>query len=274
MTASLWLSLALASAPPAPGLDVTRISAPLTREPAYRSGAPRYGLLVFGPRATKRVWVVVDGDTLYVDRNGNGDLTEPGERFALPKFRPSAPGPYAAERKCPAVVIPDGKLRHTDLRIHQWRVRPGLAPASASEQTLAALARKDPGALVYGVSVAVQLRELPRGKIPFSGRIRQSAGEDARGFLQFAARPGDAPVIHFGGPLEMALLARQTLPVGEPPGDLRAMVGTRGRGPGSFASASYDGLISEEAQPVADVEFPAGAGGKRLRARVTLPHRC
>jgi hypothetical protein len=35
----------------------------LTREPAYRSGS-RYCLLVFGPEAKTRVWLVQDGDIL------------------------------------------------------------------------------------------------------------------------------------------------------------------------------------------------------------------
>src|SRR5262249_4307689 len=50
---------------------------------------PRYCLLVFGPEAKTRVWLVLDGDVLYVDRNGNGDLTEAGERMAVkegPRF--------------------------------------------------------------------------------------------------------------------------------------------------------------------------------------------
>ena len=29
------------------------------------------------------MWLVFDGDTLYVDRNGNGDLTDPGEKIAV-----------------------------------------------------------------------------------------------------------------------------------------------------------------------------------------------
>ena len=48
-------------------------------------------LLVFGPKAEHRSWLVVDGDgieadsgrVLYLDRNGNGDLTEPGDRVEL-----------------------------------------------------------------------------------------------------------------------------------------------------------------------------------------------
>ena len=55
------------------------------KEPAYQTKSPKYGLLAFGPDATARVWVVLDGDTLYVDRNGNGDLTDPGEKIAANK---------------------------------------------------------------------------------------------------------------------------------------------------------------------------------------------
>ena len=41
----------------------------------------KYGLLMFGPEGKDRVWIVLDGDTLYVDRNGNGDLTEANENI-------------------------------------------------------------------------------------------------------------------------------------------------------------------------------------------------
>src|SRR5262249_40372288 len=37
--------------------------------------------LVFGAEAKTRVWLVLDGDTLYVDRNANGDLREENERI-------------------------------------------------------------------------------------------------------------------------------------------------------------------------------------------------
>src|SRR5438552_416537 len=58
-----------------------QIERKITKEPAYKS-KPKYCLLVFGPEAKTRVWLVQDGDTLYVDRNGNGDLTEAGEKVA------------------------------------------------------------------------------------------------------------------------------------------------------------------------------------------------
>jgi hypothetical protein len=41
--------------------------------------------VVFGPEARTRVWLVQDGETLYVDRNVNGDLTEPGQKVSAEK---------------------------------------------------------------------------------------------------------------------------------------------------------------------------------------------
>ncbi|MEQ1906919.1 MAG: hypothetical protein ABL888_22235, partial [Pirellulaceae bacterium] len=51
------------------------------KEPDYKH-APRYALLVTGPNAQKRNWLVLDGfRTVYLDLNENGDLTEDGEKF-------------------------------------------------------------------------------------------------------------------------------------------------------------------------------------------------
>jgi hypothetical protein len=61
------------------GADLTKIDRTIAKEPAYAT-KPKYCLLVFGPEAKTRVWLVMDGAFLYVDRNGNGDLTEPDEK--------------------------------------------------------------------------------------------------------------------------------------------------------------------------------------------------
>jgi hypothetical protein len=75
------LVLASAAAANAWAADLTRIERTIAKEPAYKS-RPQYCLLVFGPEARTRVWLVRDGDVLYVDRNGNGNLTEKGKRVA------------------------------------------------------------------------------------------------------------------------------------------------------------------------------------------------
>lgn len=66
-----------------PAIDLTGIDRTIHKDPVYKS-TPRYALLVFGPRAEHRAWFVVDGDEVaYIDRNGNGDLTDPDERIEL-----------------------------------------------------------------------------------------------------------------------------------------------------------------------------------------------
>src|SRR5262245_47600041 len=76
------------------GADLTKIDRTIAKEPAYESESPSYGLLVFGPEAKSRAWLVLDGDILYVDRNCNGDLTEEGERLVIknPKRNKKKPG--------------------------------------------------------------------------------------------------------------------------------------------------------------------------------------
>jgi hypothetical protein len=77
--------LLLLAVPLAAGVDLAKIDRAIAKEPAYQTKNPKYSLLVFGTEAKTRVWVVLDGKTLYVDCNADGDLTSPGERFdALP----------------------------------------------------------------------------------------------------------------------------------------------------------------------------------------------
>jgi hypothetical protein len=62
--------------------DLAAIDRSIKKEPVYASKSPRHVLLVLGLEAKDRVWLVKDGDVLYVDRNGNGDLTEPAKAVA------------------------------------------------------------------------------------------------------------------------------------------------------------------------------------------------
>jgi hypothetical protein len=63
---------------------------PPRKEPKYQN-QPRYSLLVFGAKRQTRVWLVLDGNVLYVDRNGNGDLTEPEKRILVAKPKDDDP---------------------------------------------------------------------------------------------------------------------------------------------------------------------------------------
>ena len=68
-----------AAAPAVPSA-LKKIDLTIKKEPKY-VGEPRYLMLAFGPEAKFLAWVVLDGATLYVDRNGDGDLTGKGERI-------------------------------------------------------------------------------------------------------------------------------------------------------------------------------------------------
>ena len=78
LPALAWLAL---GSVPAPAGDLTKIDRTIHKEPTYQV-QPKYCLLVFGPKAMTRVWLVQDGNILYIDRNGNGDTTEIREWIA------------------------------------------------------------------------------------------------------------------------------------------------------------------------------------------------
>jgi hypothetical protein len=105
----LLLGLPAAAVP----ADLARIDRAIKAEPTY-VGRPHYCLLIFGLQTKTRVWIVLDGDTLHVDRNADGDLTGPGKAVR-------------AETKddCKifsAGTIAAGNLMHTNLTVYANRL--------------------------------------------------------------------------------------------------------------------------------------------------------
>jgi hypothetical protein len=264
----------------APSADLSKIDRTIKKEPRY-AGTPSYCLLVFGPQAKERVWLVLDGDVLYVDRNGNGDLTEPGKRLALP--------PYPVRhlpRQFRSVEV--GALRVGRdlgrLEVRTTRLHPQLKPITASEKKLVEQFRTIPG----GTAVTLTITGLPvvpfPGLQPFAKRISQAAGRDRRGELGFAARPQDAPIVHFDGPLRMDLPDVEAFLVHDKEGDdLQTAVGTPGLGKGTFAYLDYacaaggkvEEVIPTGAHPVAEVTFPPKSpAGQPVRRKWVLKQRC
>src|SRR5262249_53731855 len=76
-TGSCWL--------PAHAADLSKIQRTIAKEPVYQKNPPRYFLLVFGPEAKNRMWVVIAGEVLYADRKSNGGVTGPREEFGFKK---------------------------------------------------------------------------------------------------------------------------------------------------------------------------------------------
>src|SRR5262245_39202710 len=188
---------------PSAAVDLTRIDRTIAKEPAYKS-KPRYCLLVFGPEAKTRVWLVLDGEVLYVDRNGNGDLTEPGERVVAKKSDDAD-----EEFSFRAGEIRDGMLVHKNLTV--GIINLGYL-ADRDERVKEFLAR-NPQGRGYQIGLDVEMPG-PKG-VGIGGRVEQLAYfGDGGGLLQFADRPQDAPIVHFGGPWKITLVGRQQLTAG------------------------------------------------------------
>jgi hypothetical protein len=201
----------------APASDLARIDRHLAREPAYKN-TPQYCLLVFGQEARFQVWMVIDGETLYVDRNGNGDLTEKDKCFEL---KASPRNENSLECVVGDLIDPCRKTRYSDLRVTY----------SAPDW--------------FSVSVETILPN------PNGPHLSGSA------LPHFAARPADAPIVHFGGPLTMTL---SFATCGDRPAGISTRIGTPGVGKGSFVDYSGSVLQLTRAQPDIELEYPDNQG--------------
>ena len=239
-TAAIWMAL---SASVLSAADLTNIERTIGKEPEYESKSPRYVLLVLGPEAQTRIWIVRDGRTLYVDANANGDLTDPGERLQPGKAK-TDPAPFGT------VAIKSDELGgEYTLKVTGW----GWFEFDRGESD--------------GLNLSLSLTG--------PDKRRYGAWGDERGDLAGGAAPHDAPVIHMLGPLQMGFEIQQPLqPQEKGVYELNAAVGTPGLGAGSFSWLLYN-VIPEEAHPVAVLEFPSkDPTAPPVRVETTLDHRC
>jgi hypothetical protein len=95
----------------------------------------------------------------------------------------------------------------------------------------------------------------------------------------FAAKPEEAPIIHFGGPLQVNVAPPGD---GQPPvlfhddeeQELTVQIGCMGLGAGTWASMGYE-QVAETVHPVLEISFPpAKAGDPPVQAKFTLDSRC
>lgn len=247
--------------------DLSKVEKRLVKEPAYH-GKPGYLYLVLGAEAKHGVWLVLDGDTLYVDRHGDGDLTKPDGRVAIKTTQ--------YQRSFEAGDLAFSGQRYTKLLVAlddaKGMVGSDAADAPAFKDFLAA----NPAGKLVSVGLDVPLpRPFPdvRDGAPIK-TARQYAGPyDARGILRFAAKPQDAPVIHFGGRWTFAPDFYQRLLRGRKE-EITVKLGTPGHGPGSFASLVYDLWVPASAKPRLTIRYPSAAGQSAASQQVVLEDRC
>ncbi len=242
------------------------------REPTYQTKSPKYGQLVFGPEGRDRVWLVRDGDTLYVDRNGNGDLTGPGKK--IPAER--SPGRDSANEGYSFSIgdVKVGGRTHKHLAVSFIPLKLYADAALGKRADVRSALAKDPKALAASLQVDVEVSGLKSDQ-PGGLAVFSAGPIDLAGVLQFADTPADAPIVHCGGPLQITFYAElPTLRVGRG-SELDLVVGTAGVGPGTFAMLGYEGTIPKSAKPMAEMTLPpAKAGAAPIKEIFEVKERC
>jgi hypothetical protein len=260
---TLLAAVLLLLAPSVRAADLAKVERTIAKEPAYQTKAPKYCLLVFGLDAKTRVWLVQDGDTLFVDRNGDGDITGDGKRFKVKQQSDSF-------RSFEVGDLTVGGLTHTGLSVMQMKASP---ESVGNDQEWERVKNSGPGPWTWWVRITAERaaddkRDLPR-------KIGYVINGDGAGMLLFADRPQDAPVIHLNGPFTLALQDRKQRLI---PGDktmLQIGVGPQGVGPGTLAFVLYPNTIPNDAYPEAAITFPAKVPGQSsVQRKYTLKQRC
>jgi RNA polymerase sigma factor (sigma-70 family) len=242
--------------------DLTKIDRTIVKEPKYKT-EPYYALLVFGPEAKKRVWLVVDGETLYVDRNGNGDLTEAKERIAGPKnVKIGNPGLYKWMNS-----FDIGEVEGLRLRLYFWVRDKKFVPDNDFDEKTRKVHEE------HGWEFAT----LSRVKRDGSNILQASMGIP----VTFCRWPQDAQICHLAGPLTLFPKVK---------GDDRPFVrgednwfqihiGTPGLPPRYRTDPVYAQVATSEVpadvHPVAHFEFPhKDVKQPPIKRRVVLDQRC
>ncbi len=242
--------------------DLSKIDRKIAAAPKFTTETQLFALLVLGPEAGTKVWFVADGESLFVDRNGNGDLTDDG-------------GPLRATTSQESGFVPVSR---------SWSVGT-LAPRYATVEVTVSLLdpkwRPDPKAsnrdhMERFMAAAATIPHVNLSSI----HVRIDGKRQQFGHAMFRTSPEEAPVFHIDGPLTLGLVESilpTTLERGEKPEDILLAVGTPGYSrdhAGCFSYLMYD-VLPESARPVANVEFPSKEPRKYLPSqRFTLDGKC
>lgn len=217
------------------------------------------------------MWLVADGNTLYVDRNANGDLTDPGDKVPSQPLRPGW-----VDDGCTFEVgeLTIGGRTHKGLTVYVVPLARYEGGSLGLRADVQAILKQDPKAVTFTVTVDAEVPGITGGGN--GGRLSYMAGPvDLGGVLRFGHQPAGAPVIKIGGPLEVTFYGeRPTMRVGRA-SDFVLVVGSPGDGPGTLAMLAYEGTIPKTACPVAEITYPPAKPGEApFREKYEIKERC
>ncbi len=234
--------------------------------PEFTTAAPRYCLLTFpaGEEQRQTVLIVADGDRLFVDKNSDGDLTQLDESVL------STRQDWESDRDHLFTIdeIQVGERVHRGLHIY---IRP-LEKFDRGDQQIKEVLNFEPNADCYQLWAEIQDDRF-QGR-ESAGRVYVFAEiQDLDGVLQFGKSLETAPTINWCGDLEIRLRAETKLrPGGET--DIRTVVGTPGKGPGTFASIGYEGVIPAFMHPRLAIRVNVDEKEKMETTTYELSERC
>jgi hypothetical protein len=153
--------------------DLAHIDRQIAKEPHYQH-KPKYALAVFGTKAQFKVWLVLDGEVLYADTNGNGDLTAPEKRFTGKKAN------EACDFKVGDIKVGDQIYRDLTVRTDKLSHQSSLADLPAYQKITAADANARSYFISVDVPTSLNLTDEKGRKVT---HISHLASEDANGFL-------------------------------------------------------------------------------------------
>jgi hypothetical protein len=258
-----------ADQPPAPPVQLPArdgawdLTPPL-KEPRYQY-EPRYALLVFGPKRQQRVWMVLDGTTLYVDKNANGDLTEPEERL-----EPNNPKDDSNRF--------GGSGSHTHFDVFEFTVQAGATGTSKFQLNHWIRAENFTPKTDFDKQWHAKWRELRWENTTLWRKEGQGQGQTP---VLFLPKPADAQVCALDGPLTFVvkLPQYQVLKRGEAGCDLAFNIAVMGRPHRGAEQSFYNPLATKEVPEGAhlqvEIEYPAkAADAPPLRRKYLLKQRC
>jgi protocatechuate 3,4-dioxygenase beta subunit len=247
---------------PHPKRDGSWDLTPPHKEPKYQH-EPRYALLVFGPKREQRVWMVLDGGALYVDRNANGDLTEADEKVNPKVGDPTQignPGMYIRMDEY-EFTVKTGTEGSSKFKFWLWIRAEKHAPTNDFEKKLHAHWQK----LRHQIGTLYRLEGLGQGQTP----------------LIFMPRPSDAQVCAMDGSLTFVekMPEHQMLKRGEAGGHLAFHIVVTGYPYRGAEHPLYNPLATKEVPEGAhlevEIEYPGKeANAPPLRRKYLLKQRC
>jgi hypothetical protein len=261
-----WLALLMvvspASADQAGRIDLTKLDRSIAKEPHYGS-APHYALLVFGPEAAHRSWLVMDGDNLlFLDRNGNGDLTDPEDRIELDmaatkKIRVADGSGYSGFN-----VFEIGTIAGVKLRFNFWVRKRDFVPTDDWQRNI--MRQREANSWENGTLLRIV-----------------ADGMQVQNPTVMAATPADAQITHLDGLLTVGLRGgmRQKLQLWPQSTTFDIHIGTPALPPRGHADSMFAPLATSElptdVHPQAVFTYrPKLPGGQPIIQTIALDKRC